>query len=226
LAQAALFSLSPPPGWWWQANGTVTSTQHSDNRGAGVNRGRSLKLASGILLAACLAGCASSPSHRPQHPLTEAASRPAEDVVQLRYATLPSALRAVAVHCWFVAFDHEKGEWSRWELWQKPAVVATSWGHVHQNLMPLDSGVGGGQSRVGREWRGKEARALMTVLNHPQAYPHRDGYRAWPGPNSNTYVAWVLKQAKISADLPPMAIGKDYCGLIGGGVSTTQTGIL
>jgi hypothetical protein len=35
----------------------------------------------------------------------------------------------------------------------------------------------------------------------------------WPGPNSNTFTAWVLRAVpELEADLPPTAIGKDYSG--------------
>jgi hypothetical protein len=46
------------------------------------------------------------------------------------------------------------------------------------------------------------------------AYPYADTYRVWPGPNSNTFVAHVLRAApELRADLPATAIGKDYLGL-------------
>lgn len=46
-----------------------------------------------------------------------------------------------------------------------------------------------------------------------QAYPYADRYRVWPGPNSNTFVAYVLREApELRVDLPPTAIGKDYFG--------------
>jgi hypothetical protein len=36
----------------------------------------------------------------------------------------------------------------------------------------------------------------------------------WPGPNSNTFTAWVLRAVpELEADLPPTAIGKDYSGM-------------
>lgn len=45
------------------------------------------------------------------------------------------------------------------------------------------------------------------------AYPYADTYRVWPGPNSNTFVAHVLRAApELHADLPAHAIGKDYLG--------------
>jgi hypothetical protein len=43
------------------------------------------------------------------------------------------------------------------------------------------------------------------------AYPYRDSYRTWPGPNSNTFTAWVGRQVpELRLELPPTAIGKDY----------------
>ncbi len=42
-------------------------------------------------------------------------------------------------------------------------------------------------------------------------YPHADEYRMWPGPNSNTFTAFVARRVpKLRLDLPPTAIGKDY----------------
>jgi hypothetical protein len=44
-------------------------------------------------------------------------------------------------------------------------------------------------------------------------YPWRDRYRVWPGPNSNTFTAWVARQVpELRLDLPPHAVGKDYLG--------------
>ena len=43
------------------------------------------------------------------------------------------------------------------------------------------------------------------------AYPYATRYRVWPGPNSNTFTAFVLRAVpELRADLPPTAIGKDY----------------
>jgi len=40
-----------------------------------------------------------------------------------------------------------------------------------------------------------------------------DSYRIWPGPNSNTFTAFVLRQVpELRVDLPAHAIGKDYLG--------------
>jgi hypothetical protein len=44
-------------------------------------------------------------------------------------------------------------------------------------------------------------------------YPYPDTYHVWPGPNSNTFVAFVLRRVpELRVDMPPTAIGKDYLG--------------
>jgi hypothetical protein len=46
-----------------------------------------------------------------------------------------------------------------------------------------------------------------------ETYPYATRYRVWPGPNSNTFTAYVLRAApELRVDLPPTAIGKDYFG--------------
>jgi hypothetical protein len=43
------------------------------------------------------------------------------------------------------------------------------------------------------------------------AYPYPDRYRAWPGPNSNTFTAFVARRVpELRLDLPPHALGKDW----------------
>jgi len=45
-------------------------------------------------------------------------------------------------------------------------------------------------------------------------YPYAKTYRAWPGPNSNTFTAFIAREVpELRLDLPPTAIGKDYLGL-------------
>jgi hypothetical protein len=122
----------------------------------------------------------------------------------------------LAVHYWFVAFDPAVGNWHRWEVWQKANAGGTSWGHVHRDLMAHHRPVGGGPAVLDAEWRGEEAERLLRVLGQSPDYPHGGRYHYWPGPNSNTYAAWVLQQAGVRHDLDPRAVGKDYLGLFGG----------
>ncbi len=42
-------------------------------------------------------------------------------------------------------------------------------------------------------------------------YPYSERYTLWPGPNSNTFTAYVAREVPgLSVDLPPTAVGKDY----------------
>lgn len=44
-----------------------------------------------------------------------------------------------------------------------------------------------------------------------EQYPYKDVYRAYPGPNSNTFVAYLIHNTdEIKISLPPHAIGKDW----------------
>jgi hypothetical protein len=148
-----------------------------------------------------------------------------EVVVQLRCATVPGELGLLGVHYWFAVFDPETQRWHRWEVWQQADARGTSWGHVHEDLMGVDANVGGGPVQVRAEWHGAEARALADVVACSSEYPDRGRYLAWPGPNSNTYIAWVLRRAGVAADLEPRGLGKDYLGLAGVAISTTGTGV-
>ena len=43
------------------------------------------------------------------------------------------------------------------------------------------------------------------------SYPYPASYVVWPGPNSNTFTAYVARMVpELVLDLPPTAIGKDY----------------
>jgi hypothetical protein len=130
--------------------------------------------------------------------------------VRLLRASLPAPLGWVAVHQWFTLLDERDGEWQRWEVWQNRDAGGTSWGFLHRDLMAHDGNVGGGPTRVEHEWQGPEASRLAAVLTEPERYPHRERYRAWPGPNSNTYAAWVLREAGIEYRLGARAIGRNY----------------
>jgi hypothetical protein len=151
-----------------------------------------------------LAGCVKEPDQSGY--CCPGAGAPSDDLVQLRAARIPH-LGSVAVHCFFAEYDAGSGAWGRWEVWQTAGAASQSWGHVCRDLMSPTSGVGDGPSWVVAEWRGEQARRLRAVLSRPQDYPHTQTYHYWPGPNSNTYAAWVLRQAGIEADLPPGAIG-------------------
>ncbi|NQZ07507.1 MAG: DUF3750 domain-containing protein, partial [Algicola sp.] len=65
-------------------------------------------------------------------------------------------------------------------------------------------------------WQGDKATVLAAILrDSPSRYPFKARYHYWPGPNSNTYVQWILTEAKLDHQLIPQGIGKNHLGLIG-----------
>ena len=62
--------------------------------------------------------------------------------------------------------------------------------------------------------RGAEAEKLIPRIEAAvRSYPYASEYSAWPGPNSNTFTAWITRAVpELEADLPSTAIGKDYLG--------------
>jgi hypothetical protein len=131
-------------------------------------------------------------------------------IVELRHAPLP-VIGAVAVHCWLVVYD-DSGACSRWEVWQTPDAGGASIGHVHRDLKAPDEGVGGGPARRMALWEGAAAHKIHEVLRAIERYPHCRRYRYWPGPNSNTFAAWVLREAGIEYAFPWRAFGARYGG--------------
>ena len=66
--------------------------------------------------------------------------------------------------------------------------------------------------RLVKELRGPAAaRAIPKILQAVDAYPYTHHYRLWPGPNSNTFTAFVARRVpELGVELPATAIGKDY----------------
>jgi hypothetical protein len=79
---------------------------------------------------------------------------------------------------------------------------------------PPDSRWFGSRPDLIAERHGEGVDELIARIEQAVAdYPYADDYRVWPGPNSNTFVAHVLRAApELRADLPATAIGKDYLG--------------
>jgi len=70
----------------------------------------------------------------------------------------------------------------------------------------------GNRPEIIAELRGKEAtEAIAKIAEAVESYPYIHEYRLWPGPNSNTFTAYVARKVpELKLDLPVTAIGKDY----------------
>ena len=138
-------------------------------------------------------------------------------------AALAEPMATIARHPWIALKVAGEAEWERWEVMCCPSGHSGTVRRTHYSPLS-DHGGGGGDVRVHGIWRGKAAeRMIACVREQAPNYPYDDEYLMWPGPNSNTFVDYMLRQCAIPVDLPAPAIGKDFRGLIVG-VSTTSGG--
>ncbi|WP_144183614.1 DUF3750 domain-containing protein [Elioraea rosea] len=112
-----------------------------------------------------------------------------------------------AVHSWIVIKPAGADRYMRYDV--------TAWGQpLRVNGFEPDGRWFGRAPTVVFAADGKAAEALIPRMQAAiEAYGWlRSGdYRAWPGPNSNTFVAAVLDAVpEAGASLPPTAIGRDY----------------
>lgn len=114
---------------------------------------------------------------------------------------------AVASHSWIVTKPRNAGAYDRYDK--------VGWGTpIRHNGYAADAFWYSNRPKVVRAIRGPEAERLIPAVEAAiQTYPFSKpgGYRLYPGPNSNTFVAHVLRAVpEIGVVLPPDAVGRDY----------------
>jgi hypothetical protein len=138
--------------------------------------------------------------------LPDATSDPDARIVV--FAARTAGWRAIfAVHTWIVVKPAGADAYTRYEV--------TGFGRpLRINGRPPDGYWLGDRPRIVADIRGDRAAAAIPKLEAAiKAYPYTEfgDYRMWPGPNSNTFVATVLRAApELEIAMPPEAIGKDY----------------
>lgn len=141
-----------------------------------------------------------------------------EAVVQIYAARAFDWRGLFAVHTWIATkpaaasrYDvHEVTGWGRRALHSGPGLPDRNWF--------------GATPRVLLDLRGPAAGRAIAQINAALAdYPFADTYRAWPGPNSNTFVAWIVRRVpELAVALPANAIGKDW--LADGALASAPSG--
>ncbi len=127
-----------------------------------------------------------------------------------------------AVHSWIVVKRQDAPRWTRYDVvgWGSPLRI---------NGWAPDGRWFGDPPRVVADIQGNAAAALIPKIEAAiSSYPYRDhgDYRIWPGPNSNTFVASVLRAVPdVGVALPPEAIGRDFRDGLVAGLSDSRTGI-
>jgi hypothetical protein len=70
------------------------------------------------------------------------------------------------------------------------------------------------QPKIIFDLRGEKAEALIDRIDQVvKEYPYANRYVTWPGPNSNTFTAYIARRIpEMKLVLPSNALGKDYIG--------------
>ncbi len=70
----------------------------------------------------------------------------------------------------------------------------------------------GAKPRLLKAHRGPQAESLIDAIERAaHAYPWKTTYKAYPGPNSNTFTAWIARQVpQLELVLPFYAIGSGF----------------
>ena len=195
-----------------------------------------LPLAALLLGLVALAGCAvpgdwRSASREPVGLAPDPAGTP-EAVVQVYAARTWGWRGAFGVHTWIAVKPAGAPRYTVYEVigwrlrWADSALAVSE--------RAPDARWFGNAPEVVAERRGKGVDALIARIDRAaRAYPYAREYSVWPGPNSNTFTAFVARAVpELQVDLPPTAIGKDYLGdrLVaptpGGGYQLSLGGVL
>ena len=113
----------------------------------------------------------------------------------------------LAVHSWVVIKRENAPRWTRFDV--------VGWGDpIRINGWAPDGRWFGDKPVVVADITGAEAQKLIPIIEaavKDYRFAHAGDYRIWPGPNSNTFVATILRSVpEIGAALPANAIGRDF----------------
>jgi hypothetical protein len=112
-----------------------------------------------------------------------------------------------AHHTWIVVKPRGATRYTRYDVvgWGRP---------VRVDNYPADGRWFGDVPMILMTLRGEAAdRVIPRIREAVASYPHTSvgSYGVWPGPNSNTFIAYVVRAVpELAGGLLPTAIGKDY----------------
>src|SRR5882672_3831542 len=139
------------------------------------------------------------------------AAKVREAVVQVYGARTLGAKGIFGVHTWVAVKPTNADEWTIYEVigwrlrWNDTALVIRNrqpdvWFHSKAELYADRRGPGVDE-------------LIKRIDEAAKDYPYAKEYTLWPGPNSNTFTAWIGRAVpELGIDLPATAIGKDFTG--------------
>ena len=133
-----------------------------------------------------------------------------EAVVQVYFARALNWRGIFGVHTWIATKPESATEYTihqviGWRAYRGLPVVVSAPG------IPDGRWFGNEPTLIGGLSGSAAATAIPKILEAVASYPYANQYQLWPGPNSNTFMAYIgRKVPELQMDLPATAIGKDY----------------
>ena len=131
-------------------------------------------------------------------------------IIQLYGADVWGFRGKFAIHTWIATKARGAAEYQiyqviGWRLRRGRSVVSISGGNPAQPWY-------GSPAILLHEIRGAEAQVLIGAVHDAAlSYPFAMEYKMWPGPNSNSFTAWIgLEVPQLMLDLPAKAIGQSW----------------
>ena len=127
-----------------------------------------------------------------------------------------------SVHSWIVLKRAGEPRWTRYDV--------VGWGNpVRLNHRAPDGLWYGNRPAAIADVSGVQAERLIPKIEaavKSYAYARHGDYRVWPGPNSNSFVATVLRAVpELGIALPANAVGRDYREGVYAGLTDSGTGV-
>lgn len=127
-----------------------------------------------------------------------------------------------SVHSWVVLKRAGAKDWTRYDV--------VGWGTpVRTNGWPADGRWYGNMPVAIADMSGPEAEKLIPKIEatvRDYTYSRAGDYRIWPGPNSNSFTAAVLRAVpELGVMLPPNAVGRDFRPGFYAGLTDSGTGV-
>lgn len=127
-----------------------------------------------------------------------------------------------SVHSWIVFKRANARTWTRYDV--------VGWGNpVRANGWAADGRWYGNAPVAIADVSGDKAERLIPKIEaavQDYRYAKAGDYRIWPGPNSNSFVAAVLRAVpELGVTLPPNAVGRDFRNGFYAGLTDTRTGV-
>lgn len=133
-------------------------------------------------------------------------------VVQVYAARAFSWRGVLGVHTWISVKPADAPAWTTYQV-------------IGWNVMRGGNAVAIRQEAPDRYWFGNRPEVIADLRGDgvddiireidraADAYPYNDIYTMWPGPNSNSFTAWIGREVPtLGLELPPTAVGKDWLG--------------